>query len=207
MPGIGGDDDELWSPTNIPPPGQPTVQIRYLWHSPDAPLSIAALRALRPDFNRYVLDGLQARSFPIPEDDFWFIVDRLGAEAIDALETAISDGHKDAGSESEALLTNKQVEEGYDEDRTRRFRVRNAWIIDLCKKRDNYTCKACQFRLDLQGVFIIDCHHKNPLGATDGARITKEEDLICLCPTCHRIAHTGKPLPLGIEEIRKARGL
>jgi 5-methylcytosine-specific restriction protein A len=44
------------------------------------------------------------------------------------------------------------------------------------------------------------------LGHISGARITKVSDLICLCPTCHRIAHT-KAYPLSVKKIRQCRGL
>jgi len=100
-----------------------------------------------------------------------------------------------------------EAEEGEPEDRTVRFRKRNAQIIQQCKERDNYKCKSCKFRLRVDGVYIIDCHHKYPLGNNETAKITYLDDLMCLCPTCHRVAHTRRPLPLGIKEIRKARGL
>lgn len=100
-----------------------------------------------------------------------------------------------------------EAEEGEPEDRTVRFRKRNAQIILECKERDHYGCKSCGFRLRVDGVYIIDCHHKYPLGNYENAKITNLDDLMCLCPTCHRIAHARKPFPLGIEEIRKARRL
>jgi hypothetical protein len=103
--------------------------------------------------------------------------------------------------------TATEVEEGEPEDRTVRFRKRNASIIQECKKRDNYTCKACSFRLKVGKNYIIDCHHRYPLGRNTNVVITNINDLVCLCPTCHRVAHTRRPLPLWIEEIRAARSL
>jgi hypothetical protein len=97
------------------------------------------------------------------------------------------------------------VEEGEPEDCTMQFRKRNAKIIQACKERDNYKCKACAFRLKIGKIYIIDCHHKYSLGNNRKAIITKIDDLICLCPTCHRIAHTRKAWPLDIDEIRSAR--
>jgi hypothetical protein len=99
-------------------------------------------------------------------------------------------------------LTDDEVEEGYNQDRLASFRKRNAQKIMERKEQDNYTCQACNFRLNVNGIFIIDCHHKNPLST--GARITKIDDLICLCPSCHRIAHSRKP-PLSLDEVRAAR--
>ena len=97
----------------------------------------------------------------------------------------------------------EEVEEGYKQDRTTRFRRRNRAIIAKRKERDNYTCQACNFRLKINGKFVIDCHHTNPLGLVDAVTVTRLEHLICLCPTCHRIAHTRR-YPLSVEEIRAA---
>jgi hypothetical protein len=99
-------------------------------------------------------------------------------------------------------LSESEAEEGYQQDRADKFRQRNAQLIANCKRRDQNTCRACGFHLEVNGLSVIDCHHENPLGQERGARVTKLGELICLCPTCHRIAHTRKP-PLRIEEIRR----
>lgn len=96
-----------------------------------------------------------------------------------------------------------EAEEGYQQDRTVRFRKRNAPLIAERKRMDDFRCQACGFRLDVEGDLIIDCHHKYPLTRGDGVRVTSIDDLMCLCPTCHRIAHTRKPNPLGADDIRK----
>lgn len=97
-----------------------------------------------------------------------------------------------------------EAEEGFEGDRTTDFRSRNQSIIASCKARDDYRCRACGFRLELQGRHIIDCHHKYPFAGVPGVRVTKLDALVCLCPTCHRIAHTRKS-PLTVEEVRAAR--
>lgn len=96
------------------------------------------------------------------------------------------------------------AEEGYEQDRTVTFRKRNAQLIKACKVRDDYTCQACYFRLQANGNFVIDCHHKNPL--LRGERVTSIDDLICLCPTCHRVAHVRRP-PLSVDEVREMRSV
>ena len=101
-------------------------------------------------------------------------------------------------------FSEKEVEEGERRDKTAKFRDRNKWIIEQRKRRDNDTCQACNFRLTINGVRIIDCHHHEPLSTGEDARITKEDDLVCLCPTCHRIAHTSRP-PLTVDKIQAAR--
>jgi len=101
-------------------------------------------------------------------------------------------------------VTEAEAEEGCRQDQTVTFRKRNARLIDARKRMDNFTCQACGFRLDVQGTFVIDCHHKDPL--LQGERVTKIDDLMCLCPTCHRIAHRRRP-PFGADEIREVRGI
>ena len=110
------------------------------------------------------------------------------------------------GRTSDSNNTESEVEEGYQEDRSMTFRKRNALIIKMRKEKDDYTCQSCEFRLEVNGIFIIDCHHKHPLGQGCGVQVTGIDDLMCLCPICHRIAHTRK-YPLEANEIRKLRGL
>jgi hypothetical protein len=97
--------------------------------------------------------------------------------------------------------TDREVEEGYEQDRTVRFWTRNATIIEERKAYDEYQCQSCNFRLEVFGRFVVDCHHKYP---QRGVRVTGLDDLVCLCPTCHRIAHTRIP-PLSVEEIQAVR--
>jgi predicted HNH restriction endonuclease len=97
-----------------------------------------------------------------------------------------------------------EAEEGFRQDRTVTFRKRNAKLIADRKRKDNFTCQACGFRLKHLGKFIIDCHHRNPLGHSDKVRIVRIAELVCLCPTCHRIAHMER-FPLNPAEIREAR--
>jgi hypothetical protein len=94
-----------------------------------------------------------------------------------------------------------EAEEGYRGDRTTTFLSRNASIIVRRKERDGQRCQVCEFRVEVHGKYIIDCHHKYPL---TGVVVTRLDDLVCLCPSCHRIAHTRKS-PLTLDEIRSVR--
>jgi hypothetical protein len=115
--------------------------------------------------------------------------------------------HSDAyqyGGLKETTLQNTDAEdaiEGYARERKYLAFHRNGAIVLQCKERDNYTCKACGFSLRVNGRSIIECHHLVPL-ASGGERVTSVNDLVCLCPTCHKVAHTSNP-PLPIEEISK----
>lgn len=112
--------------------------------------------------------------------------------------------HDYEGKPTENSHSESEAEEGYKQDRTVTFRKRNAKLIAQRKELDKYTCQACNFWLKVDGKFIIDCHHATPLGLIDEVTVTRIEHLVCLCPTCHRIAHT-KRYPLSLNEISALR--
>lgn len=96
-----------------------------------------------------------------------------------------------------------QVEEGQQRERKVLYRDRNLEIVQQKKQQDNYTCEACGFRLLVNGRYIIDCHHRNPLSSySTETVVTNKKDLLCLCPTCHRIAHAFQPA-FGAEKIKE----
>jgi hypothetical protein len=84
-------------------------------------------------------------------------------------------------------------------------RVRNRDLVDERKKIDNNTCQVCGFTFEIRGKYIIDCHHLRPLSAIENETVTNIEDLICLCPNCHRLAHSRTD-PYGLEELRALIG-
>lgn len=61
-------------------------------------------------------------------------------------------------------------------------------------------CEACKFSDSLDSMF--DAHHQQPLAA--GVRESRADDLVVLCPTCHRWAHakaSDKLMPLPVRDI------
>lgn len=66
-------------------------------------------------------------------------------------------------------------------------------------KHGSYRCEACAYSSADKAMF--DAHHPTPLSA--GPRTTHAEDLLILCPTCHRRAHRKTPLdPFTLDELR-----
>lgn len=64
-------------------------------------------------------------------------------------------------------------------------------------------CEACGCEpLKVYGVEVIEAHHKTPLSSCAGARETKIEDLLMLCPSCHRAVHR---IPDCSFDVLKAR--
>lgn len=94
--------------------------------------------------------------------------------------------------------------EGLVRERGYLARTRDPRLVEARKLLDDYTCQACGFRLEVgEENYIIDVHHLLPLGGLQDVRITSVNDLVCLCPTCHRIAHTAKTRPLALEEVSR----
>jgi len=98
-------------------------------------------------------------------------------------------------------IEDNKAYEGHKRDRNVTVTERDYQIVKMRKELDNYTCQACNFRLNIKGKYIIECHHKFSFKDTE-ERITHINDLVSLCPTCHRIAHIQEP-PLPISEIKK----
>ncbi|MFV1599214.1 MULTISPECIES: HNH endonuclease [unclassified Phaeobacter] len=83
-------------------------------------------------------------------------------------------------------------------------RFRDQVLIQERKKKDEFTCQACGFHQEVSnGHYIIDVHHLTPLSASTGPVINSLDDLVCLCPNCHRIAHSKREAPLSVKEIRE----
>jgi len=101
-------------------------------------------------------------------------------------------------------LNDAKAVEGYQRDQKTSLLARNASIVAKCKKRDKHTCRACGFRLEIRGKSVIECHHTKPIAA-HGVREVSLDELVCLYPTCHRIAHTRRK-PFSVQEIKALLG-
>lgn len=74
---------------------------------------------------------------------------------------------------------------------------REAKALNRAKNGGVIVCEACDFSDPLDAMF--DAHHLQPLAAGD--RESRVDDLVVLCPTCHRWAHAKaqdklSPVPL-----------
>lgn len=98
-------------------------------------------------------------------------------------------------------IDDKKAIEGYRLDAKWSKLYRNQSIVVKCKERDDYTCQACGFKKEINNQYVIECHHLTPLSVKGKSEVSVK-DLVCLCPTCHRIAHTSEP-PLTPLEIRQ----
>lgn len=87
-------------------------------------------------------------------------------------------------------------------------RERNPRNRLLCIRLHGEICAACGLaprrRYGDNAGGIIEVHHLEPLANIGSPRpYDPETDLVPLCPTCHRVAHTRRPLPWEVEDIRR----
>lgn len=59
-------------------------------------------------------------------------------------------------------------------------------IAKKAKIRDGYKCQSCEFYFENK---IVEAHHLDPLYTFEDSKPVSPDDLITLCPNCHRIAH------------------
>ncbi|MBL1435188.1 MAG: HNH endonuclease [Rhodobacteraceae bacterium] len=86
----------------------------------------------------------------------------------------------------EQLAQDHSEEEGKKEPTTGYRVYRSAKLVAETKKRDNFTCRACQFNFKNK---IVHVHHLNPLSERQSPKETTLDDLVTLCPNCHYVAH------------------
>jgi 5-methylcytosine-specific restriction protein A len=184
----------------------------------DVQLARALIASVRPEINLEIFgqqltdwkitDGsfritATVRSIGEPNSDFALvntcreiIVPLMAAMAeligYDAVESG-NDG-KEERAEGEILYS------------TIRRRERNPRNRLLCIRIHGERCAVCgldpRFKYGKAGG-IIEVHHLQPLSTIKGPRVYDPgTDLIPLCPTCHRAAHTKRPLPFTPDELR-----
>lgn len=117
---------------------------------------------------------------------------------------AISNNNSSESDHEHYSIDDSRAFEGYKQDRSILASARNQKIAKQRKALDNYRCQACGFSLAIGDHSVIECHHLYPLSESLETETTID-DLISLCPTCHRIAHLRKPpyTPQQIVEVLK----
>lgn len=89
------------------------------------------------------------------------------------------------------------VVEGMEFEKKMMSKVRNSKVTKERKAFDDYTCQVCGFSYES----VMEVHHLIPVSM--GKRSTNLNDLITLCPTCHRIAHTkGNKKVYSIQDVQ-----
>jgi predicted HNH restriction endonuclease len=82
-----------------------------------------------------------------------------------------------------------QTEENIDRYSNTVRTQRNRTIVEKIKRLENNTCQTCKRRLiGRYGQPYSEVHHIHPLGHGGD---DQEDNMICLCPLCHRLFHLG----------------
>jgi 5-methylcytosine-specific restriction protein A len=90
-------------------------------------------------------------------------------------------------------------------------RERNPRNRLLCIRIHGERCSVCGLHPRLkykEAGGVIEVHHLQPLATLNEPRAyDPRTDLVPLCPTCHRAAHTRRPVPYSPVELRHLLGI
>ena len=97
--------------------------------------------------------------------------------------------------------------EGEAREATYLARSRNRGLRDAVIGKSGGICYACarDFR-QLGGTLwtsVLEAHHLVPVHTLTEPTVNSEEDLVALCPTCHRLAHAQVARPRNVTALRK----
>lgn len=112
-------------------------------------------------------------------------------------EETLAPAFEEPGGEQEGAISISTV----------RRRERNPRNRFLCLHIHGHRCAACgKDPRDIYGQMhgsVLEVHHLQPLSNLDEPRpYDPRTDLVPLCPNCHRVVHTRRPIPWSIAEVR-----
>lgn len=92
--------------------------------------------------------------------------------------------------------------------RERSSALRKAKVIHFLKSHKTIHCELCKVNLsDLYPAKLasgfIEVHHIKPISSLTYVSPTRFEDLILLCPNCHRMIHRTKEAEKNFKELKK----
>jgi hypothetical protein len=189
-----GADAEFWADGEKPVTGRPTVKIRYLQTFPDILVTIEDLRRRAPGISKLVLDGFQARSFPIPSEDFHAIAAQLNLGERNVDQRAVPKDDLDVDvSELEKRYLNAAPEV---KERTSRY-IERGTVGETVKKANEYKCQICDalgknplgFRKP-NGVAYVEAHHVMPVSKLQIGSLNAS-NIMTVCANHHRQLHYG----------------
>jgi 5-methylcytosine-specific restriction protein A len=98
-------------------------------------------------------------------------------------------------SEDRPLYEDYSAIEGATKETRVRLAQRDRHLVKILKRVTPLECALCSYDPIRRGATyaqaraILDAHHKVPVRA--GERLSRVEDFVLLCPTCHREVHQG----------------
>ena len=129
--------------------------------------------------------------------------------AMAPIMTAVAEliGYEETVMFNEKVTTLDSEMEGTVATKTISIRERSRRNRQICLGFHGEVCGICG--LDPIALYgdagsIIEVHHKQPLAILDNPLLfNPKEDLIPLCPNCHRAVHTKRPIPWTPDQIKK----
>lgn len=117
-------------------------------------------------------------------------------------------------NQSEVNLTAslEEFEEGKQVLKKHLKRERNSRLIKEAKQNfinqhGSLHCEACDFnfkdKYNIADVEFIEAHHLKPISELKEGEKTKIEDIVMLCPNCHRMIHKYRPWISEKRDIKK----
>jgi hypothetical protein len=107
-----------------------------------------------------------------------------------------------------SVLRNEIFEEGERYEITATAIERNPHAREKCLEHHGYNCFVCEFNFkkvygDI-GKDYIHVHHRTDISTKHGKyEVDPVIDLIPLCPNCHAMVHTRRPISMPVEELVK----
>jgi len=98
-------------------------------------------------------------------------------------------------SEARQLYADYTAIEGITKEARTRYALRDRHLARELKRIGPLICALCAYDPLTRGAeprrasSMLDAHHRTPISA--GVRLSRREDLVLLCPTCHREVHQG----------------
>jgi predicted HNH restriction endonuclease len=189
-----GANDEFWNEGTGREPGWPTVRLRYLRTYLHRPLTIARLRAEKPDVSSLLLDGFQAASFPIAADDFHAVTELLGEEVE---EIVASTEEATASTSALTALQRKYLHASPEvKERVSKYIERGS-IGSRVKRELGFKCQVCEalggepigFKKK-NGEPYVEAHHVMPVSELQIGSLAASNVMV-VCANHHRQMHYG----------------
>lgn len=193
FPGTGA-NDSFWADGEEREPGWPTVRVRYLRGYLHEPLTIARLRAERPNLSHLLLTGFQAAPFPISAHDFHEVLGLLGEDADELFAPAVPAADTfDRLAELERKYLNASPEV---KTRTSKS-IERGLIGAAVKKATGYNCQLCAVLgmnsvgfLKSNGDPYVEAHHVMPVSRKEIGSLSAS-NIMTVCANHHRQLHYG----------------
>lgn len=189
-----GAADEFWARGEERNPGWPTVGIRYLRVYRHNALTIERMRIEKPNLSPFLLNGLQASSFPISAADFRDVLALLG-ETGDNLPGQVGPTDIRAAEitamEQKYLLASPEVKERLSQS------IERGPIGAMLKRTTGFRCQVC-VALGLHpfgfckpnGEPYVEAHHVMPVSQREIGSLASSNVMI-VCANHHRQLHYG----------------